>query len=140
MVIGNFQLKVFFSFIILFHMHTCAGPRPPLPPCVLGCARLKPPLPPMLHTYYVHSPLLIFINFVLISSGKTKLSMASSDNYNYVVDKIRFNKIFRLRHLPLVPRVIALFTKSILAREWDPTLRLFRGSMQLLMLCSHNLS
>ena len=38
-------------------MHMCAGPRPPLPPCVLGCARLKPPLPPMLHTYYVHSPL-----------------------------------------------------------------------------------
>ena len=37
-------------------MHMCAGPRPPLPPCVLGCARLKPPLPPMLRTYYVHSP------------------------------------------------------------------------------------
>ena len=38
-------------------MHMCAGPRPPLPPCVLGCAMLKTPLPPMLRTYYVHSPL-----------------------------------------------------------------------------------
>ena len=43
-------------------MHMCAGPRPPLPPCVLGCARLKPPLPPMLRTYYVHSP---FIHRIL---------------------------------------------------------------------------
>ena len=53
---GKFSIKSCFSSIIIFHMHTCAEPRPPLPPCVLGCARLKPPLPPMLRTYYVHSP------------------------------------------------------------------------------------
>ena len=90
---GKFSIKsCFSSTIILFHMHTCAGPRPPLPPCVLGCARLKPPLPPMLHTYYVHSPYQhVFSLQLLIECYVEKLFSIQTFRRDSMIDVVHYN-------------------------------------------------